>query len=117
MLQVRTDPFIVLGVPVHLHADNGPAFTARAVRTWLRRVESQTLFIDPGTPWGNGYVESFNGKQLTRYARNPEFERSPRHTATADGRSKREMIRALNRYVARDLYLLGAISSSRSEGT
>ena len=50
------------GVPAHLRADNGPEFTAQAVRAWLARVGAQTLVIEPGSPWGNGYVESFNGK-------------------------------------------------------
>ena len=50
------------GVPEHLRSDNGPEFTARAVRSWLQRVGVQTLFITPGSPWENGYVESFNGK-------------------------------------------------------
>ncbi len=50
------------GVPTHLRADNGPEFTNRTVRRWLRRVGSRPLFIEPGSPWENGYVESFNGK-------------------------------------------------------
>ena len=50
------------GVPEHLRSDNGPEFTARAVRLWLHGVGATTLFITPGSPWENGYVESFNGK-------------------------------------------------------
>ena len=50
------------GVPAHLRSDNGPEFAAKAVRQWLQRVGVQTLFIEPGSPWENGYVESFNGK-------------------------------------------------------
>jgi len=50
------------GVPEHIRSDNGPEFTARAVRSWLARVGVKTLFIEPGSPWENGYVESFNGK-------------------------------------------------------
>ena len=53
---------VTRGIPAHLRSDNGPEFTARAVRTWLQRVGAQTLFIEPGSPWENGYVESFNGK-------------------------------------------------------
>jgi putative transposase len=49
-------------VPEHIRSDNGPEFTAKAVRRWLRRVGVQTLFIEPGSPWENGYIESFNGK-------------------------------------------------------
>ena len=50
------------GVPEHIRSDNGPEFTARAVRRWLGRVGANTLYIEPGSPWENGYVESFNGK-------------------------------------------------------
>ena len=56
------DLMVERGVPEHLRSDNGPEFTARAVRSWLQRVGAQTLFITPGSPWENGYVESFNGK-------------------------------------------------------
>ena len=54
--------FVTRGVPEHLRSDNGPEFTAKTVRQWLERVGVQTLFIEPGSPWENGYVESFNGK-------------------------------------------------------
>lgn len=50
------------GVPEHIRSDNGPEFTAAVVREWLGRVGVTTLFIEPGSPWENGYVESFNGK-------------------------------------------------------
>ncbi|WP_391560986.1 IS3 family transposase [Mucisphaera calidilacus] len=49
-------------VPEHIRSDNGPEFTAKVVRGWLKRVGVKTLFIEPGSPWENGYVESFNGK-------------------------------------------------------
>jgi putative transposase len=54
--------FIEHGVPEYLRSDNGPEFVADFVREWLRRVGTQTLFIEPGSPWENGYIESFNGK-------------------------------------------------------
>ena len=54
--------FVTRGVPEHVRSDNGPEFTAEAVRSWLKRVGVRTLFIEPGSPWENGYVESFNGK-------------------------------------------------------
>ncbi len=54
--------FVTRGVPDHIRSDNGPEFTAKAVREWLRRVGVKTLFIEPGSPWENGYCESFNGK-------------------------------------------------------
>ena len=50
------------GVPEHIRSDNGPEFTAKAVRAWLGDLGVKTLFIEPGSPWENGYIESFNGK-------------------------------------------------------
>jgi putative transposase len=54
--------FAVRGRPEHLRSDNGPEFVARAVRRWLDQAAVKTLFIAKGSPWENGYVESFNGK-------------------------------------------------------
>jgi putative transposase len=54
--------FATRGVPEYLRSDNGSEFTAQTVRTWLSKVGVRTLFIEPGSPWENGYVESFNGK-------------------------------------------------------
>ena len=54
--------FVERGPPVYLRSDNGPEFTATVVRAWLARVGVTTLFIEPGSPWENGDVESFNGK-------------------------------------------------------
>jgi len=54
--------FVERGAPTYLRSDNGSEFTATAVREWLKRVGVETLFIEPGSPWENGYVESFNGK-------------------------------------------------------
>ncbi len=56
------DLFIPRGAPEYIRSDNGPEFTARAVREWLGRIGVRTLFIEPGSPWENGYVESFIGK-------------------------------------------------------
>ncbi len=56
------DLFVGRGPPEHIRSDNGPEFAARAVRGWLGKVGVKTLFIEPGSPWENGYVESFNGK-------------------------------------------------------
>lgn len=50
------------GAPEYLRSANGPEFTAKAVRHWLTRVGVRTLYIEPGSPWENGYIESFNGK-------------------------------------------------------
>ena len=62
VLEVLVQLFCERGVPVHLRSDNGSEFTAKKVRTWLSRLEIKPLFIEPGSPWENGYVESFNGK-------------------------------------------------------
>jgi len=62
VLEVLTELFCERGVPVHLRSDNGSEFTARRVRTWLSKLEVRPLFIEPGSPWENGYIESFNGK-------------------------------------------------------
>jgi transposase InsO family protein len=62
VLERLSDLFVRRGVPEHIRSDNGPEFTAKAVRDWLGRVGVGTLYIEPGSPWENGYVESFNGK-------------------------------------------------------
>jgi transposase InsO family protein len=54
--------FVGRGSPSYIRSDNGPEFTALAVRKWLSRMKVKTLFIEPGSPWENGYIESFNGK-------------------------------------------------------
>jgi len=54
--------FIFRGIPEYIRSDNGPEFTARAIRKWLSRLGVKTLFIEKGSPWENGYIESFNGK-------------------------------------------------------
>ena len=62
VLQVLAELFVRHGAPNHIRSDNGSEFTAKAVRDWLRRVAVKTLYIAPGSPWENGYNESFNGK-------------------------------------------------------
>ena len=62
VLHVLADLFTRHGPPDHIRSDNGSEFTAIAVREWLPRVGVKTLFIEPGSPWENGYNESFNGK-------------------------------------------------------
>jgi transposase InsO family protein len=62
VLETLSDLFMERGPPEHIRSDNGPEFCAEAVKRWLKRLEVKTLFIEPGSPWENGYVESFNGK-------------------------------------------------------
>ena len=57
-----TNLFFRRGVPEHIRSDNGSEFTAKAIRKWLKKVGVKTLYIEPGSPWENGYIESFNGK-------------------------------------------------------
>jgi putative transposase len=54
--------FVYRGLPSFIRTDNGPEFTAKAVRNWLERLGVQMLFIESGSPWDNRYNESFNGK-------------------------------------------------------
>jgi transposase InsO family protein len=57
-----TELFLDRGLPDYIRSDNGSEFTAREVREWLERLGVRTLYIEPGSPWENGYIESFNGK-------------------------------------------------------
>jgi transposase InsO family protein len=62
VIDVLADLFIARGAPTHIRSDNGPEFAAAAVKGWIHGVGAKTAFIEPGSPWENGYVESFNGK-------------------------------------------------------
>jgi transposase InsO family protein len=62
VLNCLTGLFIKHGSPEYIRSDNGSEFTAKVVRLWLKRLNVGTLFIEPGSPWENGYIESFNGK-------------------------------------------------------
>lgn len=62
VIQKLSELFILKGIPEHIRSDNGPEFTARAIRRWLNDLQVKTLYIEPGSPWENGYIESFNGK-------------------------------------------------------
>ncbi len=62
VIDVLSDLFILRGVPVHVRSDNGPEFIAKALRDWIAAVGAKTAYIMPGSPWENGYCESFNSK-------------------------------------------------------
>jgi len=62
VLETLADLFILKGIPENIRSDNGPEFTAVMLREWLAKIGAKTLFIEPGSPWENGYNESFNGK-------------------------------------------------------
>lgn len=62
VIDVLSDLFILRGIPGHVRSDNGPEFIAKAVRGWIAAVGAKTAYIEPGSPWENGYCESFNSK-------------------------------------------------------
>jgi putative transposase len=62
VIETLADVMLWRGIPEHIRSDNGPEFVAKELRKWLRQVGTGTLYIEPGSPWENGYCESFNGK-------------------------------------------------------
>jgi len=62
VIDALTDLFILRGPPAYIRSDNGPEFVALAVRDWITAVGAKTAYIEPGSPWENGYCESFNGR-------------------------------------------------------
>ena len=62
VIDALTDLFILRGPPAYIRSDNGPEFVALAVRDWIAAVGAKTAYIEPGSPWENGYCESFNGR-------------------------------------------------------
>jgi hypothetical protein len=66
--------FAMRGVPKHIRSDNGPEFIAMAIRRWADQLGIETLYIEPGSPWQNGYAESFHGKLRDEFLALEEFE-------------------------------------------
>jgi putative transposase len=62
VMDVLFSLFISHGIPDHIRSDNGSEFTAKSIKTWLEKLKVKTLYIEPGSPWENGYNESFNGR-------------------------------------------------------
>ena len=62
VIDVLSDLFILRGVPGHIRSDNGSEFIAQAVQDWIKALGAKTAYIAPGSPWENGYVESFNAR-------------------------------------------------------
>ena len=62
VIETLSDVMLWRGIPEHIRSDNGPEFVAGELRKWLARLGTETLYIEPGSPWENGYCESFNGK-------------------------------------------------------
>jgi len=78
------DLFIRRGIPEHLRSDNGSEFTAKVVREWLGRLGVKTLYIEPGSPWENGYIESFNGKLRDECLNREVFDTLPEARALVE---------------------------------
>jgi transposase InsO family protein len=74
VLDVLRDLFVIRGTPQYLRSDNGPEFIAAAVRRWLAKAGVQTLYIEPGSPWENGYNESFNSRLRDELLNREEFD-------------------------------------------
>ena len=62
VIDLLSDLFILRGVPEHIRSDNGPEFVAKAVQEWITAVGAKTAYITPGSPWENGFIESFNAR-------------------------------------------------------
>ena len=72
VIDVLSDLFSLRGVPGHIRSDNGPEFIAKAVQDWIAAVGSVTAYIEPGSPWENGYCESFNAKLRDELLNGPD---------------------------------------------
>jgi transposase InsO family protein len=62
VIEALADVMLFRGIPENIRSDNGPEFVAKELRQWLAKLSTGTLYIEPGSPWENGYCESFNGK-------------------------------------------------------
>jgi transposase InsO family protein len=62
VIDMLSDLFMLRGVPEHIRSDNGPEFVAKAVQGWIAAVGAKTAYIEPGSPWENGFIESFNAR-------------------------------------------------------
>ena len=62
VIDALTDLFILRGAPAYIRSDNGPEFIAQSVQDWITAVGAKTTYIEPGSPWENGYIESFNAR-------------------------------------------------------
>jgi len=67
VLEFLAKQFLIRGQPKFIRSDNGPEFIAEKLREWLSSLEVKTLYIEPGSPWENGYCESFNGRMRDEF--------------------------------------------------
>ena len=68
VIEALCDLFVSRGIPAHIRSDNGPEFVAVALREWIAAVGAKTAYIEPGSPWENGYCESLQRKAARRTA-------------------------------------------------
>ena len=73
VIDVLADLFRIRGVPRHIRSDNGPEFIAKAIRRWLGLAGVETLYVEPGSPWENGYAESFHSRLRDELTNGEEF--------------------------------------------
>jgi putative transposase len=74
VLDTLAELFAMRGVPKHIRSDNGPEFIARAIERWTQQLEIETLYIEPGSPWENGYAESFHSRLRDEFWATEVFE-------------------------------------------
>lgn len=74
VIDTLAELFSMRGVPRHIRSDNGPEFTSQAIKDWLEQLGIETLYIEPGSPWQNGYAESFNSRFRDEFLATEEFE-------------------------------------------
>jgi putative transposase len=74
VIDALAELFAMRGVPQHIRSDNGPEFVAHAIQRWLGQIGVQTLYIEPGAPWENGYAESFHSRFRDEFLAREEFE-------------------------------------------
>lgn len=73
VIDVLIDLFHIRGVPRHIRSDNGPEFIAQAIRRWVKQASVEVLYVEPGSPWENGYVESFHSRLRDELTKREEF--------------------------------------------
>jgi transposase InsO family protein len=74
VIDTLAELFAVRGVPKHIRSDNGPEFVAKAIQRWLAQVDVEALYIEPGSPWENGYAESFHSRVRDEFLATEVFE-------------------------------------------
>jgi transposase InsO family protein len=74
VIDTLAELFAIRGVPKHIRSDNGPEFIAKAIQRWMKQVEIEALYIEPGSPWENAYAESFHSRFRDEFLALEEFE-------------------------------------------